>query len=153
MLIAAARLLRERGALGDAVVVLAGDAQGRDGYKAQLEDEITTAGLQQQVRLVGHVADMPAAYATAHLAVVASTQPEAFGRVGTELQIMGCPVIATAIGAPPETVLSEPAVAAGERRAGWFRRVMRAPWRTRFQLPSPCRRRIARRWGYGRGRM
>ena len=119
VLIEAARLLRERGALGDAVVVLAGDAQGRDGYKAQLEDEIASAGLRDQVRLVGHVADMPGAYAAAHLAVVASTQPEAFGRVGTESQIMGCPVIATAIGAPPETVLSEPAVGAGER-TGWL---------------------------------
>lgn len=119
VLIAATRLLRERGDLGDAVVVLAGDAQGRDGYKAQLEDEIESAGLGGRVRLVGHVADMPAAYATAHLAVVASTEPEAFGRVGTESQIMGCPVIATAIGAPPETVLSVPPVTEGER-TGWL---------------------------------
>lgn len=119
VLIAATRLLRERGDLGDTVVVLAGDAQGRDGYKAQLEDEIESAGLGGRVRLVGHVADMPAAYATAHLAVVASTEPEAFGRVGTESQIMGCPVIATAIGAPPETVLSVPPVTEGER-TGWL---------------------------------
>ncbi len=119
VLIAATRLLRERGDLGDTVVVLAGDAQGRDGYKAQLEDEIESAGLGGRVRLVGHVADMPAAYATAHLAVVASTEPEAFGRVGTESQIMGCPVIATAIGAPPETVLSVPPATEGER-TGWL---------------------------------
>lgn len=119
VLIEAVRLLRQRGDLGDAVVVLAGDAQGRDGYKTQLEYEIEGAGLGDRVRLVGHVADMPAAYATAHLAVVASTQPEAFGRVGTESQIMGCPVIATAIGAPPETVLSVPAVTADER-TGWL---------------------------------
>ena len=119
VLIEAARVLKARGALGNAVVVLAGDAQGRDGYKTQLEYEVEQAGLNGTVRFAGHVADMPAAYATAHLAVVASTQPEAFGRVGTESQIMGCPVIATAIGAPPETVLSAPAVPAAER-TGWL---------------------------------
>lgn len=118
-LIEAARLLKASGEFGDAVIVLAGDAQGRDAYQHALAQQIGAAGLEEQVRLVGHVTDMPAAYAAAHLAVVASTQPEAFGRVGTESQIMGCPVIATAIGAPPETVLAEPAVAASER-TGWL---------------------------------
>lgn len=119
VLIAAAKMLAQRGDLNDAVVVLAGDAQGRSEYQTGLMQQIAEAGLQERVRLVGHVADMPAAYASAHLAVVASTQPEAFGRVGTEAQIMGCPVIATAIGAPPETVLAEPAVPA-EGRTGWL---------------------------------
>jgi glycosyltransferase involved in cell wall biosynthesis len=119
VLIAAAKLLKDRGELGNAVIVLAGDAQGRDAYRTALDQQIAEAGLENEVRLVGHVADMPAAYHLAHLAVVASTQPEAFGRVGTEAQIMGCPVIATAIGAPPETVLAEPAVPASER-TGWL---------------------------------
>ena len=43
------------------------------------------------VRLVGHVEDMPAACAVAHVAVVASTEPEAFGRVAIEAQAMGSP--------------------------------------------------------------
>lgn len=119
VLIAAARHLQQQGRLGDAVVVLAGHAQGRDDYRSRLEGEIADAGLQGRVLLVGHVADMPAAYAAAHLAVVASTEPEAFGRVGTESQIMGCPVIATNIGAPPETVLATPMVTADER-TGWL---------------------------------
>lgn len=117
--IEAARLLKEKGRLGNAVVVLAGDAQRRDGYRQKLEAEIAAAGLTGRVLLVGHVADMPAAYAAAHLAVVASTEPEAFGRVATEAQIMGCPVVATAIGAPPETILAPPKVAA-EERTGWL---------------------------------
>jgi glycosyltransferase involved in cell wall biosynthesis len=119
VLIAATKLLHQLGRLGDAVVVLAGDAQGRDGYETQLRQEIAGAGLGGRVLLVGHVADMPAAYSAAHLAIVASTQPEAFGRVGTESQIMGCPVIATAIGAPPETVLATPAVPE-DQRTGWL---------------------------------
>jgi glycosyltransferase involved in cell wall biosynthesis len=119
VVIEAARLLKEQGRLSDAVIVLAGDAQGRDTYRQKLEAEIAAAGLEGRVLLVGHVADMPAAYTAAHLAIVASTEPEAFGRVATEAQIMGCPVIATAIGAPPETVLAPPKVGAAER-TGWL---------------------------------
>ena len=63
-----------------------------------------------RVRLVGHVEDIAAAYLAAHVTVVASTEPEAFGRTAIEAAAMGCPVIATDIGAPPETVLAEPAV-------------------------------------------
>jgi glycosyltransferase involved in cell wall biosynthesis len=119
ILIEAARRLEASGRLADAVVVLAGGAQGRDGYVASLEAQIRAGGLEQRVRIVGHVGDMPAAFAAAHVAVVASTAPEAFGRSGAEAQCMGCPVIATRIGAPQETVLAEPATPA-ERITGWL---------------------------------
>ncbi|HZA02535.1 MAG TPA: glycosyltransferase, partial [Hyphomicrobiaceae bacterium] len=66
-----------------------------------------------------HVDDVPAAFFAAHVAVVASTEPEAFGRAAAEAQAMGCPVIATAIGAPPETVRAEPHVPLGET-TGWL---------------------------------
>ena len=71
------------------------------------------------MRIVGHVDDMPAAFLAAHVAVVASIEPEAFGRTAAEAQMMGTPVIATDIGAPPETVLSAPRVGAGEA-TGWL---------------------------------
>ncbi len=117
--IAAARLLEEEGRLGNSLVVLAGDAQGRDAYRQRLEREIADAGLERKVILPGHVDDIPAALAAAHLAIVASIEPEAFGRVATEAQAMGCPVIATDIGAPPETVAAVPHVEAGEA-TGWL---------------------------------
>lgn len=119
VVIAAAGRLKAEGRLGKAVVILAGDAQGRDDYRGRLESGIQMLGLEKSVRLVGHVADMPAAFKAAHLAVVASTEPEAFGRAATEAQVMACPVIATNIGAPPETVLAVPAVSA-EERTGWL---------------------------------
>jgi glycosyltransferase involved in cell wall biosynthesis len=119
VLIEAARLLKERGELGDAVVVLAGSAQGRSSYAATLEQAIEAAGLKDRVRLVGHVEDVAAAFLTARVAVIASTEPEAFGRTATEAQAMGTPVIATDIGAPPETVRS--AQRAGpEAATGWL---------------------------------
>ena len=119
VLIEAAAKLAQAGKLGDTIVVLAGDAQGRDDYANQLQAQIASLGLQQQVRLAGHIEDIPAAITLAWVAVIASTEPEAFGRSVTEAAALGCPVIATDIGAPPETVLSRPRVTADET-TGWL---------------------------------
>ena len=61
-LIAAAARANQEGALDDAVVILAGDAHGRDGYRVELIGLIARHGLGDKVRLVGHCRDMPAAY-------------------------------------------------------------------------------------------
>ena len=119
VLIEAAALARDRGQFGDAVVILAGDAQGRDSYGETLKREAEACGLGDRVRLVGHVDDMAAAYLAAHVTVVASIEPEAFGRTATEAQALGCPVIATAIGAPPETILAAPRAGLAEA-TGWL---------------------------------
>lgn len=117
--ISAAGLLKAQGRLDNIVAILAGDAQGREAYADGLREQITSAGLEKHVKLVGHVADMPAAFAASSAAIVASIEPEAFGRTATEAQAMGCPVIATNIGAPPETVLAEPAVSI-DSATGWL---------------------------------
>ena len=114
--------------------------------------QVAQAGLQHQVRLVGHVEDMAAAYLAAHVTVVASTEPEAFGRAAIEAAAMGSPVIATAIGAPPETVLAEPAVGEGcHHRAGWCRPAMRRPWPSGWRLHWRSTRPSGRPWPGGRG--
>lgn len=105
LLDAVARLVRG-GLIGQAMLVFAGDDQGRTEYRDELVSLAAALGISNDVRFVGHVSDMAAAFALAHVAVVASIEPEAFGRTATEAQAMGCPVIATAIGAPPETVLA-----------------------------------------------
>jgi glycosyltransferase involved in cell wall biosynthesis len=115
--IAAAARIRDRAS--DCVFILAGDAQGRDDYRDTLKKQIADAGVSDIVRLVGHVDDMPAAFAAAHTAIVASIEPEAFGRAAAEAQAMKCPVISTDIGAPPETVLAPPRVPR-EARTGWL---------------------------------
>ena len=117
--IEAAGLLRARELLGNEIVILAGDAQGRDDYLRTLRERIAALDLNDHVRLVGHVEDMPAALRLAHVTVVASTEPEAFGRVTIEAQSMCSPVIATRIGAPPETVLAEPSLPA-DQITGWL---------------------------------
>jgi len=107
LVIAAAEQLRREGRLGELVFVLVGDAQGREGYRSELERTIEAADLGDRVRLPGHCDDMPAAFALARVAVIASTSAETFGRTSIEAQAMGCPVIVSDIGAAPETILPE----------------------------------------------
>ena len=116
VLVEAARLLARDGRLGEAAIVLAGDAQGRDGYVSELREAIVDAGLQRRVIIAGHCADMPAAFLTATLSVIASTEPEAFGRVSAESLAMGTLVASTNIGAPQETL----AVPGSSGRLGWL---------------------------------
>ncbi|QPH54684.1 glycosyltransferase family 4 protein [Pontivivens ytuae] len=106
-MVAAASLLRSRaesrGELLDCQIVLVGD-DGGSGFGGQLENAVNAGGLTGSVRLVGHCADMEAAYKLASVVVSASREPEAFGRVAVEAQAMGRPVIATAHGGALETV-------------------------------------------------
>jgi glycosyltransferase involved in cell wall biosynthesis len=102
--IEAAGMLKARG-VSDFLLILAGDSQGRAGYLAELEAAIGAMGLHDNVRIVGHCADMPAAYALSDLAIAPSLDPEAFGRTAVEPQAMGVPVIAADHGATRETVV------------------------------------------------
>jgi glycosyltransferase involved in cell wall biosynthesis len=104
LMIEAAALLKARG-VADFILVLAGDDQGREGYRVELEGAVDRRGLRDTVRLVGHCTDMPAAYLAADFAVAPSLRPEAFGRTAVEPQAMGRPVLAAAHGAVEETVL------------------------------------------------
>jgi glycosyltransferase involved in cell wall biosynthesis len=101
--IAAAARLKEQG-VDDFLLILAGDSQGRLNYLGELEAAIRTKHLEDNVHIVGHCADMPAAYLLCDLAIAPSLDPEAFGRTAVEPQIMGRPVIAADHGATRETV-------------------------------------------------
>jgi glycosyltransferase involved in cell wall biosynthesis len=102
--IAAAARLKAQG-VEDFLLIFAGDSQGRETYQAELETLIDAQDLKDQVRLVGHCADMAAAYALCDIAIAPSLDPEAFGRTAVEPQAMGRPVIAADHGAARETVL------------------------------------------------
>ena len=88
----------------DFVIVFAGDDQGRTGYGEELAQTVARAGLAEQIRIVGHCEDMPAAYSLADIAILPTTVPESFGRAAVEPQAMGRPVIASAHGGTVETV-------------------------------------------------
>lgn len=108
-MVEAVRLLvetrRATGQKTDFLLILMGDAQGRDGYAQSLDDAVREAGLSEVARICGHYADMPAAYRAADIVVSASTRPEAFGRVAVEAQAMERPVVATDHGGSRETVV------------------------------------------------
>lgn len=102
-IIAAAAKLKAAGRTGFQVL-FAGDDQGRTDYSAELVKAIADARLNDQVKIVGHCDDMPAAYLLADVALMPTTTPEAFGRTAVEPQAMGRPVIASNHGGATETV-------------------------------------------------
>ncbi|MGE5517563.1 MAG: glycosyltransferase family 4 protein [Bacteroidota bacterium] len=107
-------LIRALAELGrhDVRCLLVGSDQGRTGYRQELVDLIRSLDLTDVVHIVDECSDMPAAYMLTDIAVSASTDPEAFGRVVVEAQAMGRPVIASDHGAPRETILPG--------RTGWL---------------------------------
>lgn len=85
--------------------LLVGSDQGRTGYRKELTDLIAARGMTDVVHIVDECHDMAAAYMLTDVAISASTDPEAFGRVVVEAQAMGRPVIVSDHGAPRETVI------------------------------------------------
>jgi glycosyltransferase involved in cell wall biosynthesis len=102
-IIAAAAEMKAKGS-DDFLILFAGDDQGRTGYGAELAKAAADAGLTEQIRIVGHCDDMPAAYLLADVAILPTTVPESFGRAAVEPQAMGRPVIASKHGGTMETV-------------------------------------------------
>jgi glycosyltransferase involved in cell wall biosynthesis len=102
---AAARVLRARP--GGVTLILAGDSQGRHGYVDVLRRAIEQHEIQDRVRIVGHVADVPAAMTASDVVLAPSLAPEAFGRVAAEAQAMARPVIAADCGGFAETIVPE----------------------------------------------
>jgi len=89
----------------DCVLVLMGDAQGRDDFVTEIDAKAAEHGVSSRVIKAGHSRDVPTALAAADVVMSASTDPEAFGRVAAEAQAMQKPVIATAHGGALETVI------------------------------------------------
>jgi len=85
--------------------LLVGSDQGREAYRRELEECIYENGLGGDIQIVGHCADMPAAYMMSNVVVSASTDPEAFGRVVAEAQAMGRPVVVADHGGASEQVI------------------------------------------------
>ncbi len=97
--------IRRHGEVAMPLLLLAGDAQGRDAYVAELESLIAAEDVSEHVRLVGHCTDMPAAFALSDLVLTPSNEPEAFGRTAAEAGAMEKPVIAADHGGAREVIL------------------------------------------------
>jgi glycosyltransferase involved in cell wall biosynthesis len=104
VLIEAARLLNER--RQNAVkIIIAGDDKGRRDYTQEMLSAIKAGGLQDVVAMVGHLRQMPLAFAASDMAVFPVIEPEAFGRGAVEAAAMGVPVIASNLGGYTETIV------------------------------------------------
>jgi len=86
--------------------VILGPDQGRRVYSKKLFSLVERYQLNQKVRFISHVKDMPVAYSIADMVVSSSIEPEAFGRVAVEAQAMKKPIVASDIGGSKETVLN-----------------------------------------------
>jgi len=86
-------------------VVFCGDQQGKTDFKSALQQKMNERGVRFDMKLVGHCADMPAAYAWCDAVLAPSRRPEAFGRVAVEAGAMEKPVIATGHGGALETII------------------------------------------------
>lgn len=104
-IIEAAGLMKAQGR-EDFLIIFAGDDQGRTDYRLEVEAAIVAGGLADQIKVVGHCADMPAAYQICDIAMLPTTKPESFGRTAVEPQVMGKPVLASDHGGVTETVVS-----------------------------------------------
>lgn len=90
-------------ALSNCEVVAAITGDGEPAYVEELKKQLETTGLQDRVRMLGVVQDMPAFYRACDVVCVPS-RSESFGRVVIEAFAMEVPVVATAVGAIPEFV-------------------------------------------------
>lgn len=111
--IRAMRLALDRGVPPYVLVCAGDDHQDKSGYRARIEATAQELGVAGRIFLVGHVGDMPAAYAAA-LATLNVSSAEGFARVALESQAMGVPVITADHGPGREAVLAPPDVPAAE---------------------------------------
>jgi glycosyltransferase involved in cell wall biosynthesis len=77
---------------------------GEGAYLSKLRQQLRELDLAERVSFAGYRSDIPAVMQSSDVVVHASTSPEPFGRVIIEGMAMARPVVATAIGAPPEIV-------------------------------------------------
>ena len=86
--------------------IIAGNDDGHEDYRVELEEKIVAQGLEGKVRIANSTTSMTEAYMLSHVVVVPSSKPESFGRVAIEAQAMGKLVIATDHGGARETIIA-----------------------------------------------
>lgn len=130
-------------------VVCAGDDQAGSSYRAEMDRLLAQLGLEDRVKFVGHVTDMPAAYALAAVSVSAATSPEGFQRAMLESQAMGVPVAVSDEGPGVEVVRAAPRCAADETTGFNFpsgdTQGLAAALRTLLTMPEAARRAMGAR--------
>lgn len=100
---ALAELKKRRGGALDVRCLMVG--KGNPGFADRIMSHAATRRVDGNVQVIEDCNDMPAAYMVTDVVVVASTRPEAFGRVIAEAQAMGRPVVACSHGPTAEIIV------------------------------------------------
>jgi len=129
--------------------LLVGSARGRTAYRRELEGLVASLDLSGRVSICDDCADMPAAYMLADVVVSASSDPEGFGRVVSEAQAMGRPVLVSDHGGAAEQILDGETGLAfppddAEALAAALRRALALPADVRKDLAWRSRERVAK---------
>lgn len=85
--------------------IIAGNDEGHEDYREELEQQIRALNLEGYVRIADNTQYMNEAYTLSELVIIPSLQPESFGRTSVEAQAMGKLVIAGDHGGVRETIL------------------------------------------------
>ena len=106
VVIKAIGLLKNEEFFKNIVCLFAGNQKGSEKYIQNLKETIASLSLDDKIKLIGQVENMPLAYQASNIILSPSIQPEPFGRIPIEAQASGKIIISSNAGAVKETIKS-----------------------------------------------
>ena len=102
--IEAINLLKKEKFFDQVIFLFAGEKAGAENYIKKLNSLITKFKLQENIKLVERIENMPLAYHASDVVLSPSIEPEPFGRIPIEAQAAGKTIIASDHGAVKDTI-------------------------------------------------
>ena len=102
--IEAIKLLKKEKFFDHVIFLFAGEKAGAENYIKKLNSIITKFKLQENIKLVERIENMPLAYLASDIVLSPSIEPEPFGRIPIEAQAAGKTIIASDHGAVKDTI-------------------------------------------------
>ena len=102
--IEAINLLKKEKFFDHVIFLFAGEKAGAENYIKKLNSIITKFKLQENIKLVERIENMPLAYHASDIVLSPSIEPEPFGRIPIEAQAAGKTIIASDHGAVRDTI-------------------------------------------------
>ena len=106
VVIKAIGLLKKEEFFKNIICLFAGNQKGSERYIQNLKQRIASLSLDDKIKLIGQVENMPLAYQASNIILSPSIQPEPFGRIPIEAQASGKIIISSNAGAVKETIKS-----------------------------------------------
>ena len=102
--IEAINLLKKEKFFDQVIFLFAGEKVGAENYIKKLNSMIIKFKLQEKIKLIERIENMPLAYHASDIVLSPSIEPEPFGRIPIEAQAAGKTIIASNHGAVEETI-------------------------------------------------